>query len=87
MTKKYTVASSKIVCKIPGRPPGRDSPALNDNPVRKLTKTTTEKAMVSEHGVRVEREVWDDLGDDLPKNRDSVMYNISTGGDLVNTHS
>ena len=47
MTKKYVVASSKIVHKIPGRPPGSDSPAANDNPVLKLTKTTTEKAMAS----------------------------------------
>jgi len=71
---------------MPGRPPGRDSPAANDNPVPKLTKTTTEKAMVSEDGGSVEREGSEYVDDDRPKKSDSVMYNISTGGDLAYTH-
>ena len=42
--------------------------------------------MVSKNGACVEREVRDDVSEDLPKNRDDVMYSISMGGDLVYTH-
>jgi len=49
MTKKYTVASSRIVRKMPGRPSG------NDNPVRTLMKMITEKVMTSKSEVNVER--------------------------------
>ena len=81
MTKKYTVASSRMVRRMPGRPPG------SDNPVLKLMKTTTEKAMASKDRGRAEREIPEDVGDQLPKNRDSDMYAVSTGGELVNIHS
>jgi len=64
MTKKYTVASSKIVRKMPGRPSGSDGPFANENPVPKLTKTTTEKAMASKNGVSVETKTLEDVGDD-----------------------
>lgn len=47
MTKKYTVASSNIIRKMPGWPFG------SDNPVLRLMKTTTEKAMASKNGGRL----------------------------------
>jgi len=55
MTKKYTVASSRIVRKIPGRPFGSDNAVPNDNPVPKLMKTITEKVMASKSEIHVER--------------------------------
>jgi len=54
MTKKYTVASSRIVRKIPGRPPG------SDNSVLRLMKTITEKAMTSKSEVHVERKRFEE---------------------------
>jgi len=80
--QEKAVASSKIVRKIPGLPPGSDSPIPNDNPVPKFTKTTTEKAMASGNGVRVERNVPEDVDDQLPKNSESEMYAIPIRGDL-----
>ena len=78
------VASSKIVCKIPGRPSGRDNWGPNENPVPKLMKMTTENAMASENGARVEREIQEDVDNQLLKNRESDMYAASKRGDLVN---
>lgn len=68
MTKKYTVASSRIVRKMPGRPSG------SDNPVPRLMNIITEKAMTSKSEVHVERERLKDVCDKLPKNRDSDTY-------------
>ena len=83
ITKKYAVASSRIVRRIPGRPPGSDSPVANDKPVPKLTKTTTEKAMASGNGVRAEGGVAEDVGVQLPKNSEIDMYVIPMRGDLA----
>jgi len=80
MTKKYTVASSMIVRKIPGRP------SHGDNPVPKLAKITTEKAVASKSEVAL-RGKCQGAGDQLPKNRESVMYIISKRGALANSHS
>ena len=80
MTKKYTAASSKIVRRMPGRPP------VSDNPFPKLMNTTAEKAITSNNGAYVEREISEDVGDHLPKNRDSDTYAISKRWDLVDPH-
>ena len=86
MTKKYMVASSRIVRMIPGRPPGSHSPDANDNPVPKLTKMTTEKAMASKNGACVDRYIMGDADDQIPKNRDNVKYAISKRWDLGDPH-
>jgi len=86
MTKKYTVASSRIVCKIPGRPFGSDNAVPNNDPVPKLMKTITGKAMASKSKIHVEQGKLEDRCGELPKNKDSDMYANSKRGDLVNTH-
>ena len=50
-------------------------------------KTTTEKAMVSKKGIRIERQMPEGVDDQSPKSRESDMYAVSKRGDLVNTHT
>ena len=68
MTKKYTVASSTIVRKIPDRPSGSDNPAL------KLMKMITEKAVKSNSEVQVDGGMSEEMRDKSPKNSVSDTY-------------
>ena len=80
MTKKYTVASSKIVRRIP------DRPSRNGDPARKPMKMITANIMMSENGARVERKMPEEAGGQLPKNRESDTYAVSKRRDPGPSH-